>query len=125
MNGFYARDFRRGRQQIFRERCSQRLTACIVDHLGEHGPTYPFRNAPSDLPIHNHSIDRATGIVNHRVVLDVKEASARVETDLRDMHGKAASEKLLGLVDEACFQRRLALEERSAWCDRTGNVPER
>ena len=57
------------------------------------------------------------------VVEHVEATGVRVDADLRDVHGKAAGERLPRFVDVARLEGRLAIEEGAAGCDRARDGP--
>ena len=117
-----ARNIGRARHKVIGKRAGQRLSVRVVDQFGEDCAADAVGNRTDNLPVHDHAIESASGIVSHNVFFDPKEAGCGIEPDFCDMHGKAAGQDLLCLIDVTRFQRGFALEQRAAWRDCAGDL---
>src|SRR5215472_16257119 len=70
MMDFDRRDFPRGRRQILRETRRENISGLVVDDLLEQRVGDALGNAAVDLPVDDHGIDQASGILGNQKLFD-------------------------------------------------------
>src|SRR5215831_16868870 len=80
-------DFPRGRRQIIRQAGRENVAGLVVDDLLEQRIGDALGNAAVDLPVDDHGIDQASGVLGHQKPFDHDAAGLHVHLDHGDVAG--------------------------------------